>query len=177
MSKKCENCKFFNTERCRLCIDKKKFELKKGFFPSKKPKKSKRMGGVFEYNNTVNNNTFFDNSHTISRNTVNSGAGEEEKGDEMILGLVNAVEELKTSTIKKARGKESFAIKKLWLEKLKKETPKNFDFHYLKFAFFEEDDESYVVIENNQMMSLLSQLAELRKEVKELNEKLDEEDK
>lgn len=168
----CQN----NDAKCDLCLSenfhyqppkiKKRPQLNK-----RAQKKDKRMGADFEYKNHVQNKDLL--SGAATRMTPNSGASFI-KGDEQITGLVNIMEELKTKVIKQAPGKESFTIKKEWLEKLNREAREaNQDFWYLKFSFHEHDPDVYVICESDIIMNLVYTLTEDRKAVKKA--KLDQE--
>lgn len=122
-----------------------------------------RMGSSFEFKNHQNNNALL--QETGSRMTPNSGAGKI-KGDEQIRGLVNIMEELKTKVTTQAPGKQSFTIKREWLDKLNREAKAaGEEFWYLKFSFHEYDDDIYIVVEQDVVMSMVATLVEDRKGV------------
>ena len=129
-----------------------------------------RMGEVFERNNNkaVKNNI---NSVTTSM-TPNSGAGKV-KGDQQIVGLIRIMEELKTQDPNRARGHNQFTIQRKWLDKLDREAPmENMEFWYLKFAFCDTDDQSYVVIDSAQMNDMIATIVHDRKKANEADAKI-----
>lgn len=122
-----------------------------------------RMGSSFEYKNHKNNNAVL--TDTGSRMTPNSGANHI-KGDEQIRGLVNIMEELKTKVKQQAPGKESFTIKREWLEKLNREArAAGEEFWYLKFSFHEYNNDVFIIVEQDVIMSMVKTLVEDRKGV------------
>ena len=166
------NCKWGNTDcknnnnKCYLCTSQ-NFHYKSLYKPlkltHKKQKQDKRMGSSFEYKNHVNNNNMINGATT--RMTPNSGAGHI-KGDEEILGIITIMEELKTKVTEQAPGKKSFTIKKEWLDKLKLEaTAAQKEFFYLKFSFYEHDDDIYVITEQDIIMSMVNTMIEDRKAI------------
>ena len=129
-----------------------------------------RMGELFERNNNkaVKNNI---NSVTTSM-TPNSGAGKV-KGDQQIVGLVRIMEELKTQDPHRARGHSQFTIQRKWLDKLDREAPiENMEFWYLKFAFCDTDEQSYVVIDSAQMNDMIATIVHDRKKANEADAKI-----
>ena len=122
------------------------------------------MGAKFEEQNHVLNTSIL---NTASSMTPNSGAGKI-KGDEQISGIINVMEELKTAVVPKlSRGSLSFTIKKEWLEKLDKEAnAENKEFWYLKFRFLESDNNTYVVIDQDLIMSMVSTMVNDRTKAK-----------
>ena len=154
-----------NPGRCELCINQSyyiPYKFKKPLIP-RSNKKSKRMGAIFEEKNHESNEKIL----TSSNLTPNSGAGRI-KGDEQITGLVRIMEELKTQIVpKQSRGNKTFTIHKEWFEKLDKEAPlENMEFWYLKFRFLETDPDTYVVINEDMLMSIIKTLSEDRREAK-----------
>lgn len=164
-------------KKCDLCIDGSQFkelEIKqrKGLQKRNYNKKSNRMGSTFEYNNHKNNKATIDSVVNTSM-TPNSGAGSSIKGDEQITGLIRIMEELKTQEVERARGHSQFTIKKEWLDKLDREAPKeNMEFWYLKFAFKDTDDKSYVVIDTQQIMDMIATIVNDRKLANEAKNKI-----
>ncbi len=167
------DCKYLD-EKCHLCLDsyyyvstyKKRTTLNK-----KQAKPDKRMGSNFEYNNHVKNEALF--SETTSRMTPNSGAGEV-KGDEQIRGYVNAMEELKTRVIIQAKGKENFTIRKEWLITLNSNAiERNQEFWYLKFSFYEFDQQVYIIVEEDIIMSMIVTMDNDRRSKKQIELSLD----
>ena len=74
------------------------------------------------------------------------------------------MEELKTQEPERGKGCKSFAIKRLWLDKLHREAlQENKEFWYLKFAFNEDEGASvsneagnvFVVMEQNVIMDMV----------------------
>lgn len=119
-----------------------------------------RQGSNFEYANHKRNEEML----AKSRMTINSGATAKEKGDEQISGIINVMEELKTQEPERGKGCKSFAIKRLWLDKLHREAlQENKEFWYLKFAFNEDEGASvsneagnvFVVMEQNVIMDMV----------------------
>lgn len=169
-----DDCKNFNTNKCDLCIDafhyvpmkQKSYTLRK----SNPNKQTKRMGEVFERNNNkaVKNNI----NSVVTDMTPNSGAGKV-KGDQQITGLIRVMEELKTQDPHRARGHSQFTIQRKWLDKLDREAPlENMEFWYLKFAFCDTDNNSYVVIDSQQMNDLLATVIHDRKKANEADSKV-----
>ncbi|MED1125223.1 hypothetical protein [Bacillus atrophaeus] len=131
----------------------------------------KRMGSSFEHKNHVTNENML--SDVSSRMTPNSGAGRV-KGDEEIRGIINIMEELKTKVKEQAPGKQTFTIKKEWLEKLHREAMAvNKEFWYLKFSFHEYENDVYVIVEQDIIMSMVKTMVEDRKAVNEAKRKQD----
>lgn len=163
-------------QKCHLCtIEKYHYQSKyKKNNPIIKAKVTKRQGSLFEAKNHINNCDMLND--TISRMTPNSGAGNI-KGDEEISGIINIMEELKTHHIKnKGRqpGKETFTIRKEWLNKLNKEAKEaNKEFWYLKFAFKNEDNDHYIVVESDIIMSMVKTMIEDRKKAKLAKSEID----
>ena len=156
--------------KCTLCLSegfhyappkiKKKPQLNK-----RQQKADKRMGSSFEYKNHKQVKNTLENATT--RMTPNSGAGKV-KGDQSIRGLVSIMEELKTRVVKQAPGKESFTIKKEWLQKLNREAmAANEEFWYLKFNFQEYDPDIYVVAEQDTIMNMVATIVHDRRAVKQ----------
>lgn len=115
----------------------------------------KRQGARFEQKNHYQNEAVLSPS-TVSSLTPNSGAGYI-KGDEQISGIITVMEELKTRTKKQAPGKETFTIHKKWLDKLNREaTEAGKEFWYLKFSFFEDDDNIYCIVPSSIIMSMIT---------------------
>ena len=152
--------------KCSLCVDTSFFlpQKIKRKTEMRRQKKSSRMGAKFEEQNHVLNTSIL---NTASSMTPNSGAGKI-KGDEQISGIINVMEELKTAVVPKlSRGSLSFTIKKEWLEKLDKEAnAENKEFWYLKFRFLESDNNTYVVIDQDLIMSMVSTMVNDRTKAK-----------
>ena len=125
-------------------------------------KNSNRMGARFEKENHEANQKLL----TTSNQTPNSGAGKI-KGDEQISGLIHVMEELKTRIKPKiAKGSETFTIRKEWLDKLNQEAAaENKEFWYLKFRFNETESDTYIVVGQDMIMSMVKTMAEDRKKV------------
>ena len=131
----------------------------------------KRMGSTFEYKNHVANENLLND--VTSRMTPNSGAGRV-KGDEEIRGIINIMEELKTKVKEQAPGKQSFTIKRAWLEKLHREAMAAYkEFWYLKFSFHEHDDDVYVIVEQDVIMSMVKTMVEDRRKANEADLKVE----
>lgn len=165
-------------KKCDMCIDGSQFKeyvakQVKGLQKRNYNKKSNRMGSTFEYNNHKNNKAAIDSVVNTSM-TPNSGAGLSIKGDEQITGLIRIMEELKTQEVERARGHSQFTIKREWLDKLDREAPpENMEFWYLKFAFKDTDDKSYVVIDTKQIMDMVTTLVHDRKLANEADSKVE----
>lgn len=165
-------------KKCDMCIDGSQFKeyvakQVKGLQKRNYNKKSNRMGSTFEYNNHKNNKAAIDSVVNTSM-TPNSGAGSSIKGDEQITGLIRIMEELKTQEVERARGHSQFTIKREWLDKLDREAPpENMEFWYLKFAFKDTDDKSYVVIDTKQIMDMVTTLVHDRKLANEADSKVE----
>ena len=165
-------------KKCDMCIDGSQFKeyvakQVKGLQKRNYNKKSNRMGSTFEYNNHKNNKAAIDSVVNTSM-TPNSGAGSSIKGDEQITGLIRIMEELKTQEVERARGHSQFTIKREWLDKLDREAPpENMEFWYLKFAFKDTDDKSYVVIDTKQIMDMVTTIVHDRKLANEADSKVE----
>ena len=164
-------------KKCDMCIDGSQFKeyvakQVKGLQKRNYNKKSNRMGSTFEANNHKNNKAAIDSIVNTSM-TPNSGAGNV-KGDEQITGLIRIMEELKTQEVERARGHSQFTIKREWLDKLDREAPpENMEFWYLKFAFKDTDDKSYVVIDTQQMMDMVTTIVHDRKLANEADSRVE----
>ena len=174
------SCEFEYTDcknedkRCDLCFNASNYVPMKpksnGLRKRNTEKPTGRMGELFERNNNkaVKNNI---NSVTTSM-TRNSGAGKV-KGDQQIVGLVRIMEELKTQDPHRARGHSQFTIQRKWLDKLDREAPvENMEFWYLKFAFCDTDEQSYVVIDSAQMNDMIATIVHDRKKANEADAKI-----
>lgn len=160
--------------RCDLCFNELHYVAKQvkssGLRKRNTEKATKRMGEVFERNNhkAVKNNI----ESVTTGMTPNSGAGKV-KGDQQIRGMLNIMEELKTQDPHRARGHAQFTIKREWLDKLDREAPlENMEFWYLKFAFKDTDDQSYVVIDSALMNDMVATIVSDRKKAKEADSKI-----
>lgn len=164
-------------KKCDMCIDGSQFKeyvakQVKGLQKRNYNKKSNRMGSTFEYNNHKNNKAAIDSVVNTSM-TPNSGAGNV-KADEQITGLIRIMEELKTQEVERARGHSQFTIKREWLDKLDREAHlENMEFWYLKFAFKDTDDKSYVVIDTQQIMDMVTTIVHDRKLANEADSKVE----
>lgn len=163
--------------KCDVCIRECLYiesKQKKKLPTLKTNKKSQRMGAKFEEDNHDRNNMILSGTGSYSTMTPNSGAGYI-KGDEEIKGLVTCKEELKTNIdIKLSRGQQVFTIHREWLEKIEREFKKEGkEFGYLKFRFFENDGTTYVVINNEVLMSMIATISSDRKKAKEVDNKIE----
>lgn len=166
------DCKFLN-EKCDRCINGYHYSSKnkEKTVINKKAKPDKRMGSSFEYRNHIENEAIF--SKTTSKMTKNSGAGEV-KGDEQIRGHVRAMEELKTRVVIQAKGEETFTIRKEWLIKLNSDAKKaKEEFWYLKFSFYEFDEQVYIIVEKDVIMSMIVTMDNDRESKKQIELSLD----
>ena len=170
------NCKNLNSS-CDACLIEDHFysPVLAPWERSKKKtvnKQDNRMGSRFEYQNHKNNEALVSTDMTL-----NSGATAKEKGDEQIRGIIRIMEELKTHHTKnKGRqpGKETFTIRKEWLNKLNKEAKEaNKEFWYLKFAFKNEDNDHYIIVESDIIMSMVKTMIEDRKKAKLAKSEID----
>ena len=152
-----------NPSKCALCINM-AYYAANHVTPKKRytGKNSKRMGATFERQNHEANQKLLASSNL----TPNSGAGKI-KGDEQITGIIQVMEELKTQVnLKTSRGSEIFTIRKDWLEKLHREaSQENKEFWYLKFRFFEPEADTYVVADQDIIMSMIKTMTHDRREV------------
>lgn len=165
--------------RCDLCFNGLHYVAKQvkssGLRKRNNTKATKRMGEVFERNNhkAVSNNI----NSVVTDMTPNSGAGKV-KGDQQITGMIRVMEELKTQDPNRARGHAQFTIKREWLDKLDREAPvENMEFWYLKFAFKDTDDKSYIVFDSAQMNDMIATLVHDRKKANEADAKVKVADK
>ena len=172
-------CKYgldcINIEQCHLC-----FNGNKCIAPKKKQqgikknynKQTKRQGAVSENIVQQKNQATIDNVCS-SRLTINSGAGTE-KADTWITGLIEVAQEVKTQLPDRAKGCKNFTIKKEWLEKLNRESiAAGKEFWWLVFSFKENDDDLYVVCENQVFQDMIATMVHDRKIAKEADKKVD----
>lgn len=164
--------------KCHLCVAR-DFHYDPVIVKRPKPmarrqqKADKRMGSSFEYRNHVSNEALLESAVSSSM-TPNSGATARAKGDEQIRGLINIMEELKTKVTEQAPGKKSFTIKKEWLDKLNREAKaEGMEFWYLKFAFNEHDQDVYIIVEEDVIMSMVATMVEDRKKANEADLKVE----
>lgn len=173
------DCKNIN-KRCDLCFDASNYIAIKAKVNSLRKRNNEkptgRMGELFERNNhkAVKNNI---ESVVSTGMTPNSGAGKV-KGDQQITGLIRIMEELKTQDPNRARGHSQFTIQRKWLDKLDREAPaENMEFWYLKFAFCDTDDQSYVVFDSAQMNDMVATIIHDRKKANEVDARIKVENK
>lgn len=166
------DCKYEDSAKCFSCFaespnyEPKEIKIKKQL-NKRQQKQDKRQGSYFEYKNHKANEQLLANTVT-SKMTLNSGATVREKGDEQISGLISIMEELKTKTATQAPGKRTFTIQEKWLSKLRNEArAENKEFYYLKFSFHENDEQVYVITEQEQIMSMVKTMVEDRRQLKE----------
>ena len=176
------SCEWGNTDcknegiKCDLCSsrDFHYIQNKKKQFKGLKRRQDKadsRMGSEFEYQNQCKNDQLL--TGVTARMTPNSGAGHI-KGDTEIVGLVNIMEELKTRVIEQAPGKKTFTIQKEWLDKLHREAnAANKEMWYLKFCFHENDKDTYIIVEQDMIMSMVNTLVEDRKKANLADKKIE----
>lgn len=170
------DCKNLGTDKCTMCIDAYNYvQLKQRNYRKNviKTKETKRQGAISEVK------SFEQMKHALDTNvtgTPNSGAGRI-KGDEQIRGLINVMTELKTTTKKnegRQPGKESFSIKREWLDKLEKEAKEaNMEFFYLKFSFKEHDDKFYAVTDIDIIMDMIVTMKDDRLKAREAQNSID----
>lgn len=88
------------------------------------------------------------------------------KGDQEIQGIIEIMEELKTRVKEQPPGKESFTIKREWLTKLNREAKEaRKEFWYLKFSFHEHMQDTYIIVEEETVMSMVKTMVEDRKAI------------
>ena len=153
--------------KCDLCDGNMFFEYKKSKASAKlrTQKKSKRMGARFEEENHSQNIALVGSDSCFL--TPNSGAGTIYKGDEWINGFCTVMQELKTNVKPKvSRGSKTYTVKRQELEKVKREgQDADVEFMYLKFRFNEADSDTYTIISDDVMDSVIASLVEDRKKV------------
>lgn len=162
-----DDCQFEGTEKCDTCFSE-SFHYKPAVVKKKHRlarhanKADGRGGSEFEHRNFKTNQSVLNT--TTCKMTINSGATVLEKGDAWIRGMVNIMEEYKTKTVQKAKGKETFTIHKEWLDTLLsnfKEANKkgeDFEFSDLRFSFREADSDVYVIIRHEEFLSWIKTL-------------------
>ena len=161
-------CALFAKEgKCNLCDGNMYFEPIK-VKPKPKlrtQKKSERMGSRFEEENHKNNVDLVGGLNCFL--TPNSGAGSIYKGDEWIKGFISVMQELKTNVKPKiSRGSKTYTCRRAELEKVKREgQDADVEFMYLKFRFNEADSDTYTIISDDVMDSVIASLVEDRKKV------------
>ena len=147
-------CALFAKEgKCNLCDGNMYFEPIK-VKPKPKlrtQKKSERMGSRFEEENHKNNVDLVGGLNCFL--TPNSGAGSIYKGDEWIKGFISVMQELKTNVKPKiSRGSKTYTCRRAELEKVKREG-------------HEADSDTYTIISDDVMDSVIASLVEDRKKV------------
>ena len=171
-----EICALFGkVGKCELCDGSMYFEPKK-IKPRpqmRTQKKSNRMGSRFEEENHQKNLAMLNKSSCFM--TPNSGAGDKYKGDEWINGFCTIMQELKTNVKPKiSRGSKTYTCKRDELEKVKREGKEaNVEFAYLKFRFLESDSDTYSIISDEVMDSVITTLIADREKVNKINEYID----
>lgn len=174
-------------EDCLFCSNGLKYKepKKKYSFKKKQQRPDKRKGSAFEYANHERNKSVLS-----SKMTLNSGATNKEKGDEnLVIGSIKVMEELKTQEAKRGKGCKTFTIKREWLNKLHTEAlQRNFDFWYLKFAFNEDEAAGmkaekfsegnpagnvFIVVEQDVIMAMVQRLAQDEIKAASIDDKLD----
>jgi hypothetical protein len=77
------------------------------------------------------------------------------------------MEELKQQNKQLANGNKSFSMQRAWLQKLKREAmAENKEFWYLKFSFGEDTLDTYITVEEEVIMSMVSTMISDRKDKK-----------
>lgn len=162
---------FGKVGKCELCDGSMYFEPKKTKKPAKMrtQKKSNRMGAKFEEENHQKNLALF--GQDLCFMTPNSGAGDKYKGDEWINGFCTVMQELKTNVKPKiSRGSKTYTCRRDELEKVKREGKEaNVEFAYLKFRFLESDSDTYAIINDEIIDSIIATLQADRKKVNDIN--------
>jgi hypothetical protein len=159
-----DDCKKF-PDSCWMCITTDKYyvprKARSTGMAKRQARPSGRKGSNFEYSNHVSNKDLL--SGATSNMTINSGAGFV-KGDEEIKGIINIMEELKTSSQLTTRGKKTISIQKEWLDKLDTEAKAaHKEFWYLKFAFGDHEKDSYITLSADMIMGMVYTMVEDRK--------------
>lgn len=162
--------------KCDICFDEGQYQearQKPVYTLKKHSQKDNRQGARFERHNHEYNQDLLNGSRVVTKLTPNSGAGYI-KGDEQITGIIRCMEELKTRTVKQARGKETFTVKKEWLEKLTREAlAENMEFWYLKFSFYQEDDTVYCIVPRDVLSSFVKTIVTDRLKTKDAARKIE----
>ena len=171
-----EICALFGKAgKCELCDGSMYFEPKKikSRPQMRTQKKSSRMGARFEEENHQKNLAMLGKTSCFM--TPNSGAGDKYKGDEWLNGFCTVMQELKTNVKPKiSRGSKTYTCKRDELEKVKREGKEaNVEFAYLKFRFLESDSDTYSIINDEVMDSVITTLISDRKKVNKINEYID----
>ena len=174
-----DDCRF-EGEKCDLCFTYNqcyKAKAQKKWGMAKHAQKADgRQGSGFEFANHKRNNKVL--SDAVSGMTLNSGATVLAKGDEQILGCIRIMEELKTKTAVQAPGKKTFTMQKKWLDKLHREAlNEEMEFWYLKFSFYEADQDVYVAVEQDVIMSMVKTMVEDRRNIQKEKRRTDVENK
>jgi hypothetical protein len=168
------SCEYGHTDcvnednKCYLCVNELHYQQQKQkSYGLKKNIKAdtKRMGSISEVKNHQQNQKMLTAATT---GTPNSGAGSV-KGDEQIRGIINIMEEIKTTTKKnegRQPGKESFTIQRSWMDKLEAEAAEaRMEFNYLKFSFDQHDDKFYVVCNSKVFMDMVATMVHDRRQI------------
>lgn len=175
------NCQFGHIDcqninnKCYLCTDSFYYLAPKIKLNRKRivTKETSRQGSISEAKNARNNDRMLT---AVTTGTPNSGAGRI-KGDEQIRGIINIMEEIKTTVkknINKQPGKETFTIQRSWMDKLEAEAKQeNMEFNYLKFSFKEFDDKFYIVSNQDVFMDMVVSMVHDRREAKLAQHKID----
>lgn len=170
------DCRNLGTDKCAMCIDAYNYvQIKQKVYKRNiiKTKETKRQGAISEVKSFKQMQQALDTSVT---GTPNSGAGRI-KGDEQIRGLINVMTELKTTTKKnegRQPGKETFTIKREWMDKLEREAREaNMEFNYLKFSFKEHDDKFYAVTDVDIIIDMIVTMKNDRLTAKEAQNRID----
>ena len=176
-------CAHAGTYKCDICFsprqyfEEKKVKKRKPALARRQNKADGRTGSTFEFQNHKTNASILKDD-VVSGMTLNSGATVLEKGDEQIRGIINIMEELKTKVTEKARGAKTFTIQKKWLDKLHVEALKEkMEFWYLKFSFFEADQDVYVAVEQDVIMSMVKTMVDDRRNLQREKRRADVENK
>ena len=166
-------------KKCMLCITDSLYynqAIRKqvGLRKSMKVKDTGRQGAISEVKAYQQFSSKIDTPSV--QGTPNSGAGSI-KGDMQVRGIVNAMIELKTTVAKNAKrapGKESFTIKREWLDKLQREAKAAGDEIYsLCFSFKEFDDQFYAVMEMEHLIDVIQTMKHDRLVAKNVNNQID----
>lgn len=165
--------------KCMLCVTDGLYYIqsvtrKPSGLKKNKVKDTGRQGAISEVKAYQQFSNAIDNQSV--QGTPNSGAGSI-KGDMQVRGIVNAMIELKTTVAKnakKAPGKESFTIKREWLDKLRSEAKaEGKEIFSLCFSFKEYDDQFYAVMEMEHLMDIIATLKYDRLALKDVDNQID----
>lgn len=170
-----DDCQNIDSNTCLHCFNGDKYrEPKKRHYGLRQRSQSgdKRQGSSFEV--AAHRKNIKDLAHL----TINSGATQKEKGDELVDGLAPLMIEYKTQMDYRAKGTKSFAIKREWLNKLNREArERGREFWVLKFAYSEAEGsqqagKEFAVLEDSMFQRMYACILSDRTVVDECDAKL-----